>query len=111
MGIRSRVSLDLAEPIERDIKLVGSGEFQHQKVAVEVLHREPTQPLILRDAVLHVHDVVADVQIFQRGEEGGGFALGLRFVPGALREELFFGQDHQSQIGRKKTSRDFAVQD
>ena len=76
VGIGSRIPLHLVQPIERHIELVSTGEFEHQEVAVEILHREAAQSLIFCNAVLHVDDIVADVQILQRREERGRLALG-----------------------------------
>ena len=103
MAIGPAVPLDLVQPIERHIELVAAGKFEHQEIAVEVLDRETLEPAILRDAVLDVDDIVADVEVFQRREERGRFALGLRFVASAFGEELFFRQDPQPQLRREKS--------
>ena len=98
MGIGSRIPLDLVQPIEGHIKFVRPGKLEHQEVAVKILNRQAAKSLIFRNAILHVDDIVADVQILQRGEKRGRLALGLRFVASALGEEFFFGQHHEAQI-------------
>ena len=47
VAIGSRITLDLIQPIEGDIQFVASGKFEHQIVAVEILHREAAQSLYL----------------------------------------------------------------
>ena len=61
--------------------------------------------------MLDVDDIVADVEIFERREERRSFGLGLRFMAGSLREQLFLREESQSQFGRQESGRKIAVQD
>ena len=61
--------------------------------------------------MLNMDDIVTNVEIFQGGEEGRGFTLGLRLVARPFGEQFLFRQDRQAQ-GRSEESRgQIAVQD
>ena len=94
--------MDLVQPIERNVERISAGELEDQEVALEILDRETLEPSIFGDAVLHMHDVVAHVQIFQGGEKGRRSAFRLRFVAGAFREELLFRQEGETKVSREK---------
>ena len=111
MAVRSAIPLHMVEPLQRDVQRVAAGEFQDQIIAVELLHREAFEALIFCDAMLDMDDIVAHVEIFQRGEEGRGFTLGLRFVARAFGKQFLFRQDGQAQVRCEESSGQIAVQD
>ena len=111
MAFRSAIPLHMIEPIQRDVQRVAAGEFQNQIIAVEVLHREAFEALIFGDAMLDMDDIVAHVEIFQRGEERCGLTLGLRLVAGALGKQFFFRQNGQAQVRCEESRGQIAVQD
>jgi hypothetical protein len=104
MAFGSAVPLDLVQPIERNIKSISTGKLEDQEVALEILNREALESSIFGDAVLHMHDVVAHVQVFQGGKEGRRSAFWLRFVTGPLREQFFFREEREPKVSRKKPS-------
>ena len=111
MAFGSAVPLHLIQSIERNIEGISAGELENQEVALKILDRQALEPSIFGDAVLNMDDVVAHVQILQRGEEGRSSAFWLRFVAGALREELFFRQEREPKVSGEKPRRQIAVQD
>ena len=102
MVFGSAVPLDLVQPIERNVKRITAGELENQEVALEILDREALEPSIFGDAVLHMHDVVTHVEIFQGGEEGRRSAFRLRFMAGTFREELLFRQECEPKVSGEK---------
>ena len=76
-GVGGAVLLDEVEARERDVELGLVGELEdHQferRLAVLFDH---SQTAVLRDAVLDMHDVVADGEVAEVGDEGGGLGLG-----------------------------------
>ena len=111
VAVGAAVALDLVQPIQRDVQVVPAGELENQEIAFEILHGQALEAAIFRDAVLHMHDIVADVQILQRGEEGGGLGFCLRLVAGPFGEQLFFGQEREPKVSREKPRRKVTVQD
>ena len=111
MAFRPAIPLHMVEPLQRDVQLVATGEFQDQIIAVEVLHRKAFEALIFGDAMLDMDDIVAHVEIFQRGEEGRGFTLGLRLVARAFGKQFLFRQNGQAQVRCKESRGQIAVQD
>ena len=98
MTLGAAVSLHLIQPVERNIQGIATRKLQDQVVTLEVLDRKAFQAPILRDAVLHMHDVIADAQVFQRGQERGGPTLGLRLMARAFCEEFLFGQEGEPEL-------------
>jgi len=90
--------------------LVAVLAISQKGVNFEALDGEPAQSLVARDAVLDVDDEIARVEILQRGEKRGRFALGRRAVPQALREELLLGDDRQPAFSRDEAGREVAVE-
>jgi len=84
--------------------LVAVLAISQKGVNFEALDGEPAQSLVARDAVLDVDDEIARVEILQRGEKRGRFALGRRAVPQALREELLLGDDRQPAFSRSASA-------
>ncbi len=115
MAFGAAVSLNLVEPVERDVQFVAAGKFQDQIIAVEVLHREAFEALILGDAMLDVDDIVAHVEILQRGEERRGLTLRLRLMarcpwqrvllPSARARRKFRRQESGGQIAVQDVKR------
>src|SRR5215213_933003 len=77
VAFRAAIALDLVQPIEWHIQGVAARELEDEKIAFEILHRETLEPPILGNAVLDVHDIVADAQVFERREKGRGSAFWL----------------------------------
>ena len=81
-------------------------KLQNQIIALKVLHGQAAKPFVARDPVLNVDDVVADVEVVQGGEEGGGLAF---FAPGGgacpWRTLPLFGDDGEIGLRRQRIRR------
>ena len=111
MPFRPAIPLHMVESLQRNVQRVAAGKFQDQIIAVKALHREAFEALILGDAMLNMDDIVAHVEVFQRGEEGRGFTLGLRLVTRAFGKKFFFRQKGQAQVRCEESRGQIAVQD
>ncbi len=79
---RGAVLLDEVETGERDVELGLVGELEdHEFERRGVVLFDHAEAAVLRDAVLDVDDVVADGEVAEVGDEGGG--LGLAAADGA----------------------------
>ena len=77
-GVGGAVFLDQVEAREGDVELGLLGEFENHEFDGEAVLHDFFQALVLGDAVLDVDDVVADGEVAEVGDEGGGLgALGL----------------------------------
>ena len=101
-GVGGAIFLDQIEARERNVELGALGEFQNHELDREAVLRDLFQALILRDAVLHVHHVVADAEIAKVGDKGRGlrsFGLGPRRYVG-LVGEVVGAEDDQVCFGK-----------
>ena len=80
-GVGGAIFLDEVEARERDVELGLLGEFEDHEFDGEAVLHDFFQAQILRDAVLDVDDIVADGEVAEVGDEGGG--LGLASARGA----------------------------
>ena len=88
-GIGRAVFLDQVEPSERNVELGSLGEFQDHELDRKPVLLDLLQALVLRDAMLHMNDVVADAEIAKVRDKGRG----LRFPGnGARRNVSFIGE-------------------
>src|SRR5207244_8202022 len=71
-----------------------------QAAASEALDREATESQIAADAVLDVHDIIADFHLFEGFEERGALGERRGFVPPAFGEQLVFRDDRERERGR-----------
>ena len=85
------VLLDQVEPLDRDEELVVAVIAQLEELLDVVADRDLLQPDELADAVVHVHDQIADLQIAQVGQKGGrrrALAQPLRSAPALFLEDV-----------------------
>ncbi len=68
-GVGGAVFLDQVQPGERNVKLRALGKFQNHELNRKTVLRNFLEPLVLRDAVLHMHHVVADAEIAEVGDK------------------------------------------
>ncbi len=112
-GVGGAIFLDQIEARERDVKLGLLGELENHEFDREAVLHDLPQALVLRDAVLDVDDVVADGEIAEVGDKGGGLgALGL----GARGDVGFVGEivgpeDDQVRVGEADAGGDLRAHD
>src|SRR2546430_10460961 len=99
MAFGWRVTLDLVQPVQGNIDRVPAGVLDDQVVALEALDREATESQIAADAVLDVHDIIADLHLFEGFEERGALGERRGFVPPAFGEQLVFRDDRERERG------------
>ena len=68
-ALRRAIFLHQVEPRERHVEPRALGIFQQHELGVAIALIDFLQPLILPDAVLDVHHVVADLQIAEVGKK------------------------------------------
>ena len=112
-GIGGAVLLDQVEAGERDVKLGLVGELEdHQLERRLVVLFDDAQAAVPGDAVLDVDDVVADGEVAEVGDEGGGFRLaaadGPRGDVGVVDEVLRAEEDDLAGGGATSASPDRA---
>src|SRR3989475_11352111 len=100
MAFGWRVTLDLVQPGEGNTARVPAGMLDDRVVALEALDREATEPQVAADPVLDVHDVIADLHLFEGFEERGALRERRGFVPPAFGEQLVFRDDRERERGR-----------
>ncbi len=61
--------------------------------------------------MLNVDHIVAHAEVFQRGKEGSRSAFRLRLVTRPFREEFFFRQEREPEIGGEESRRQLPMQD
>jgi hypothetical protein len=98
-GLRARaVALEETQPVDGEINLVATVILEDQKVAREPHDVQAREPAVTRDAVLHVHDEVADFEVGERAQ------IVLELLRGRLdllllgAEEGFLGHDQQGLL-------------
>ena len=75
-GLAAAIFLDEVEAGERDVELGLVGELEDHQLQRRLAGLfNDAQAAVLRDAVLNVDDVVADGEVAEVGDEGGGFGL------------------------------------
>ena len=82
-GLGGAVLLDEVEAGERDVELGGVGELEDHQLELGCLYAagaggvvlDGAQAAVLGDAVFYVDDVVADGEVAEVGDEGGGLGL------------------------------------
>src|SRR5215813_14239 len=79
------IFLDQIQARERDVKLCALSKFEQHEFAGDLTLLDLLQALVHADAVLHVHDEVANGEIAEVGHESGG----LRLLPQGLRNDYF----------------------
>ena len=86
-------------------------ERQQHEVARRSAHRQFAQAAIHADAVVHVHHIIARLEVAQVGDEARNrraFLACLR-APGEAAEDVVVGQESQLQIGEDEAEFDFAA--
>jgi len=81
-GFGGAVLLDEVEAGERNVEARGVGELEDHELDVEAVLLDLAEALIAGDAVFDVDDVVADGEVAEVGEEGGGFGAARRGAGG-----------------------------
>ena len=96
-GLSADIPLHQLKLGDGDVEPVGAGVPQVEKVSLLAAHRELPQAQVLGDAVVHVHDIVALLQVLEGGE--GQRLLGPR-APArqqACPEDLRLRDDGEAQ--------------
>src|SRR5205814_3536240 len=65
--IAADVLLDLAQPVDGQVKAVLAGELQEDEVGREATDGQAREAVVARDPVLDVHDEVAFLQVAEIG--------------------------------------------
>ncbi len=73
--VRGTVFLDEVEARKRDVELGGLGEFENHELDGETVLHNLFQALILRDAMLDMHDIIADGEVAEVRDKGRGLRL------------------------------------
>ena len=100
------VLLDEIEAIDGDEQPVAARELQHHEVAVEAAALGAPQARVARDAVVHVDDEVADLEVAEVGDEGGAASgpcasAALRSSPKISRSE----RTHEAELRELEAGR------
>ena len=106
------VLLDQIEPLDGNEELVVAVVAQLQELLDVVADRNLLEADELADAVVHVHDEVADLQIAQVGQERGGrgsLAERVAVRAGALPRRRRRGIDRQPGARQAEAARELAV--
>ncbi len=106
-GVGGAVFLNQVEARERNVELGALGELENHELDGEAVLRDLLEPLVLRDAVLHVDHVVADAEIAEVGDEGRGLrslGIGTRRDIG-LVGEIVGAEDDQVGVGKADARR------
>ena len=102
------VFLDEIEPLDRDKQLVVAGIAQLEKLLLAVADADLLQADEHADAVVHVDDEIADLEIAQIGQERlGRRAPALGRAPFFL-EDVGFGVDLQAGVRQTESARQLA---
>ena len=104
-AFRRAILLHQVEARERNVQPRALGVLQHHELGgAAVFLRNLLQPLVLADAVLDVHDVIADREIAKVGEKGRDLRLlPLRMRQRNLRlvEQIARAEEHQVCLGQR----------
>src|SRR3954467_12415341 len=99
------VFLDEIEARERNVELRAFGVLQHHELSSGFVLRDLLQAEVLADAVLHVHNVIADGEVAEVGEKVCGlrsFARRLRYEFGVV-EEITSAEDNDLRFRQRET--------
>ncbi len=109
------ILLHQVEPRERDIQPRAFGVFQHHELGgAAVFLRNLLQPLVLADAMLDMHHVIADGEIAKVGEEGRDLRLlPLRMGQRNLRliEQIARAKEHEVRLRQSDAFRHVGLHD
>ena len=76
-GIGRTIFLDQVQPGEGNIEPRLLRELEHHEFKLDAVLHDLLQAQIARDAVLHMHDIVAHGEVAKIGDEGRRLRLGL----------------------------------
>ena len=102
---RARVFLDEIDALDRHVHFVAAGVFQVEIVARGARHAQVVQPVVLPDAVVGMHHVVAGRQLAQAGQIVGDRPRPAPPPVPALAEHVLLGEHDQPVFGQAEPVR------
>ncbi|XQU67721.1 hypothetical protein OJJOAM_000452 [Cupriavidus sp. H18C1] len=114
LRIGTRIARDHVQLVDRHIQLAALVVVQMQEFLVALAHVERDQALVAADAMLAVHDRVADLQLGQvahhRVDAAGLLLLAAAGAARGIRIELGLGDEGQARLAVHRRQREAALQ-
>ena len=109
MSFRTDIFLHPFNPVDRQIKLVITGIFDEQEIALSLTGLQMLQPTITTDAMISMDNKIILFEFGQRGEKSPLF-LPPGTPPSSGTENILLGKNgdpliRQAESGRKLTNR------
>ena len=104
--LRPHIALHQSQAVHGQVELVAAGIFQEQEVAAYAGNADVLKSAVQGDAVVHVHHVVARLELGQGGQDLLLAHLGDASPPDPFAEQLLFGDQGQAGGGQAETAGD-----